>query len=230
MKKNNRVMSEFQEIPANKASISGRKLVFGHGINDANYITWLRTNGKRLYCPYYQKWHSMINRCYGKKFHKAQPTYKDCTVSKEWLSFSNFKLWMIKQDWKGKCLDKDILKPGNKHYSPETCVFVTDKLNLLLVDRKTKRSGLPRGIYFDKRKNKFVAGCSEANGKVRYLGSFLSQSKASQMYNEFKSSVIIEVANQQTDEKIKNGLLLHADEYMTQKQHEKQANWIRGTK
>ena len=31
-----------------------------------------------------------------------------------------------------KCLDKDILVQGNKVYSPNTCIFVTNDINVLL--------------------------------------------------------------------------------------------------
>ena len=109
-------------------------LVCGVGINDADYVvkkfeTIGYVDGKRKRklvwtCPYHRAWESMLKRCYSAKYQERQPTYKGCTVSDDWLTFSNFRAWMIAQDWEGKHLDKDLLFEGNKIYSTETCVFV----------------------------------------------------------------------------------------------------------
>ena len=110
-----------------------KKLVCGVGINDADYaVQKLETvgyaDGKRKQrlvwvCPYYQTWIDMLKRCYSDKLQERQPTYKGCSVSEEWLTFSAFKVWMEKQDFERKQLDKDLLFEGNKVYSAETCVF-----------------------------------------------------------------------------------------------------------
>ena len=94
-----------------------RKLVCGVGINDADYavVEWEtigyvngKQNQKRVWeCPYYKVWGSMLKRCYSDKYQERYQTYKGCTVSEEWLTFSNFKNWMEKQDWEGKHLDKE---------------------------------------------------------------------------------------------------------------------------
>lgn len=112
-----------------------KRLVYGVGNNDADYVVEKReeigyVGGKRRrklmwVCPYYQTWKDMIKRCYSTKCQEKFPTYKGCSVSADWHTFSNFKAWMEKQNWEGKQLDKDILIEGNKVYSPETCVFVS---------------------------------------------------------------------------------------------------------
>ena len=101
------------------------KLVWGVGINDADYSVCPRVDGIHINCIYYQTWQSMLERCYSSKYQAKHPTYKSCTVCEEWLHFSNFRSWMVGQNHKGKFLDKDILELGNKIYSPETCIFVT---------------------------------------------------------------------------------------------------------
>lgn len=106
-----------------------KKLIYGVGVNDSDYKVNPTVKGKRVKCPFYMKWRNMIARCYSSAYHKIKPSYKGCVVCSEWLSFSNFKSWMIKQDWKGKQLDKDIVKLGNKEYSPSTCVFVSNSVN-----------------------------------------------------------------------------------------------------
>lgn len=126
-----------------------KKLVRGVGINDAGYATQKfetvsYANGKRKrkkvwVCPYYRAWENMLSRCYSAKYQERQPAYIGCTVSEEWLTFSNFKAWMEKQEWEGKQLSKDLLFEGNKVYSAENCVFVTRAVNNLTTDSKASR-------------------------------------------------------------------------------------------
>jgi len=194
----------------NNYSIASRKPVCGVGINDANYQVTQRINGKLVLCPFYQVWVNMLERCFSNKFHKSRPTYKKCTVSKDWMIFSNFKSWMEKQEWQEKALDKDIIFPGNKHYSHEFCVFVTIRLNNLLCDHEAERGKYPIGVCFDdSAKNKFKAVCS-VNGKGKFLGRYSTPEEASQVYKKYKANHVTNIANQQTDIKIKNGLLKHA--------------------
>ena len=89
-------------------------LVFGVGLNDANYTVNPVVSGKSYLCSIYSRWQGMLERCYSKKYQVLSKTYSECTVCEEWLTFSNFKTWMEQQDWKGKQLDKDIIKKGNK--------------------------------------------------------------------------------------------------------------------
>ncbi len=198
----------FIEVPASKQSISMRGFVYGAGVNDSDYITKLQVDGKTLMCPFYIKWRNMIERCYSDKFQKIQPTYKGCSVCKEWLIFSSFKSWMIKQDWQDKQLDKDILIQGNKTYSPETCLFVTRQVNMLLNDSERHRGDFSLGVVYDKSLGKLKATCRDANGKSKHLGVFDSESKAHETYKEFKYSVIKSIANKQ-DEPLRSALLNH---------------------
>lgn len=91
-----------------------KKTIYGVGTNDANYLVV----NKGVRCPYYKKWSSMLERCFSKSLHKKHPTYIGCTVCNEWLLFSNFRSWMMKQEWVGMELDKDIISIGNKKYCP----------------------------------------------------------------------------------------------------------------
>ena len=104
--------------------MSTPKLVFGVGINDADYVvqkfeTIGYVDGKQerklvWACPYYRAWKNMLARCYYHKVQGNRPTYSGCIVSEEWLRFSNFRRWMANQDFEGKQLDKDLLFEGNK--------------------------------------------------------------------------------------------------------------------
>jgi len=188
-------MNDFIEIPASKKSLAMRKPVYGIGINDAKYIVIQLAHGKRVTCPFYRRWKDMLKRCYSDKFHEKRPTYIGCTISKEWLTFSNFKGWMIDQEWRGMALDKDLLETGNKVYSPEFCVFIPHSLNNLLCDSAAIRGEWPIGVSFHKKAGKFRAycGCGE---KSKHLGLFPSPEAASNAYQTFKSSYILEVAQE----------------------------------
>ena len=205
-------MYKFIEVPASKNSIAQRKLVYGIGINDADYSIENTNLIPRSRCPFYVKWHDMMKRCYSEKHHIENKTYINCTVTKEWLVFSKFKSWMIKQNWKGMALDKDILTYNNKIYSPDHCVFVTLELNNLLCNHFNKRGKYPIGVYYHKQNKNFIAQCT-VNTKKEFLGSYNTQEEATKVYNKFISNLIEIEANKQSDIRIKEGLLVYADKY-----------------
>ena len=77
----------------------------------------------------YATWVRMFERCYDPKFLARMPTYIGCTVTKEWHNFQVFAKWFEEHYIDGYHLDKDIKVPGNKLYSPDTCMFVTQAQN-----------------------------------------------------------------------------------------------------
>ena len=155
----------------------------------------------------------MLERCYNTKYQTKQPTYKGCTVSKEWLVFSNFKNWMVAQDWKYKELDKDLLVIGNKVYSEQTCLFITKELNNLLTTNNATRGIYKQGVCLDKRSLKFVAHCSVDN-KKKFLGSFYTEEEASQAYRLFKYNHLKAIALEQIDYRVKTALNNYASIYL----------------
>lgn len=192
------------------------KLVFGVGINDADYKVKIQEswyeNGKQKFrlvwvCPFYRKWDSMLKRCYYEKYREKHPTYVGCTVCEEWLTFSNFKKWMEKQNWQDKHLDKDILFPGNKVYSPETCVFVDAKVNKFLTERGASRGEYMIGVNWDRKVNKFKALCGDGNGKQKHLGYFDSEIEAHHAWLAFKLEQAKVLANRQTDKCVAKALI-----------------------
>jgi hypothetical protein len=198
------MMSNFPLIKANSLSLSKRRSIHGVGINDAEYIVQPTVKGVTYICPYYTKWCGMIKRCYSDKYQGKYPSYIGCTVINEWLIFSKFKEWMESQDWKGKELDKDLLIQGNKIYSPEACMFVSQAVNSLLVG--SSKAIMKRGISRHKKTNTFNARVG-INGKRKSLGYFKTKKEASEAYKTAKSENIVNVANEQCDVRIKNLLL-----------------------
>ena len=188
----------FQEFPASAKSLASRKLVRGVGVNDSDYKTMMVLNGKQIVCPFYRKWLDMIERCYSASFQEKAPTYIGCSVCDGWLVFTTFKLWMIKQDWQGKQLDKDILFQGNKIYSPESCLFVSRQINSMLLDSKSIRGEHPIGVHFNKSTGKYVSKVG-LGAKQKYLGVFDTPKEASEAYKIAKYAHIKEVALNQTE-------------------------------
>ncbi len=189
-----------------------KKLVYGVGINDADYETQSAgVSGKTAWkCPFYRKWSAMLERCYSKKSLVKNKSYAECSVCPEWLVFSNFKSWMESQDWIGKCLDKDLLVAGNKVYRPHACCFVDQKLNSFLTDRKRGRGSLMLGVSLDKETGKFKAECSNYifgdSLKGKNLGRFSSEMEAHSAWKRRKHEISCQLADIQTDDRVANAL------------------------
>lgn len=183
------------------------KLVYGVGVNDADYTVKPSPNSGRARCPFHRAWENMLSRCYNKGFLIKKQTYIGCTVCEEWLTFSNFKRWMEQQDWQGKHLDKDILFAGNKVYSPETCVFVSPSVNKFLPDRAASRGAFPIGVDFDSRINKFRARCGNPiTTNDEYLGYFNCPEDAHKAWKKRKHELACQLADLQTDERVAEAL------------------------
>ena len=164
-------MNDRVNIRANTKSIGRRKMVHGAGLNDSICKISQKINGKKAICQYYRKWADMLNRCYNPKFQERDPTYIGVTVCEEWLTFSRFKSWMETQDWEGKHLDKDLLFEGNKVYSLETCVFVSDRVNVFTINSGKARGNYLVGCSWNKNVEKFSSRCNNPfTRKYEYLG------------------------------------------------------------
>ena len=184
-----------------------RKLVYGVGINDAEYFVKPVVNGKRDLCKFYDTWVHMLARCFSKKVHARQKTYEGCSVCDEWLTFSKFKGWMQTQDWTGKELDKDIINFGNKKYSPDNCAFVSSKTNCFVTEIRVTNGDLPIGVYFNKPSKKFLAQCyNPFTGKNENLGRFICKNQAHQAWKKRKHELACQLAEIQTDDRVANAL------------------------
>lgn len=178
-----------------------RKLVYGWGVNDADYVVKPKspTTGKGVVCPAYNRWVGMLERAFCPKCHVRQPTYVGTTICEEWRSFMAFRAWYLAQeaelgDLTDLAIDKDILTPGNKHYSPENCVFVPQSLNSLLNHYGARLGAYPKGVAFHKPSGRLQAQVCE-NGKGRYLGLFDTPEEASLAYRKAKMRLVLQEAD-----------------------------------
>ena len=185
------------------------KLIKGWGVNDVDYTTNKCTTvggkNKRVWiCPYYLKWVSMIGRCYT----DDRPTYRDCTITEDWKYLSNFIKWVDSQpnrDWENCDLDKDFIVNSNKQYSPETCVFIPNRVNGFIRDKSNARGMYMLGVCYDEKSKKrpYKSCCGNPfTGKQEYLGVFATELEAHKAWQSKKHEFALKLADTQLDTRV----------------------------
>lgn len=154
--------------------------VYGVGyLGDGDFRAYINNQQTKEY----RHWISMMTRCYSEKFHIRNLTYKGCEVCEDWHNFQNFARWLVAQTYHDHNyhLDKDILKRGNKIYSPEYCCLVPIEINSMLTDSKAARGDYPVGVNFHKHTGKFQSRINISKKSI-YLGVFDNPSDAHNAY------------------------------------------------
>lgn len=149
----------------------------------------------------YNLWSGMMTRAYNPKYHEKKPTYKDVTVCDEWLHMDNFSDWCQEQiGYKadGFQLDKDILKKGNKTYTPELCVFVPTEINSQLTKAGSRRGEYPIGVSWHSEHEKFMA-CLREDKRTKHIGYFSCPTKAFEAYKYAKEKYLKKLADKYRD-------------------------------
>ena len=163
-------------------------------LGEGKYKT--RENGKQTKC--YDTWNNMLKRCYNPKCQEKHSTYKECEVCEEWHNFQTFAHWYNDNYYEVQGermhLDKDILFKGNKIYSPKTCVFVPERINLLFTKSNKSRGNDPIGTHQLPDGN-YEAYCSNGEGSD-YLGRFDNINDAFHIYKVHKEKIIKQVADE----------------------------------
>lgn len=162
-----------------------RKLVCGIGINDYDGI--VKIEGKMT--KSYRVWYSMLNRCYSTKYHKNKPTYIKCEVCDDWKYFSRFKTWFDENypniDGIELQLDKDLIGGESKFYSPETCVFLPNKINSFVSNKKINNQSGYVGVSWNKQSSKWVVNITDfETAKYKRYGYFKNIEDAAKAYEE----------------------------------------------
>lgn len=180
-----------------------KKLLYGVGNCDSGVFaaSTERCNGRSNDTKLYKLWSGILQRSYSKTLHKRRPTYKNCKVSENFKNFQYFAEWCQNQIGFGKSgfhLDKDILSSGDKLYSEDTCVFVPHQINTVFLTSSGKKSGLPRGVIFDKVSKLFVAKVT-VDRVQKYLGHFPDADSAFAAYKVAKEAKIKSLAEEYKD-------------------------------
>lgn len=190
---NEEIKTNYNIIKNGNLKIDAYPSVFGVGITGDEKTK----DSKGRYIDSYRTWQNMLQRCYDDEFKIKHSTYKHCEVCEEWLYYSNFKKWYEENyyivDNERMSLDKDILVKGNKIYSPDTCVFVPQKINSLFTKRDNDRGDFPLGVSFCKCTQRYRSVCNYL-GQKHHLGRYNNIEDAFNSYKEFKEMSIKEVA------------------------------------
>lgn len=157
--------------------------------------------GEGIFTPndkWYQMWRSMLCRTIYTN-NKSANCYSDISVCEEWHNYQNFARWCKDNYYEVNDekmnLDKDTLVKGNKIYSPDTCVFVPYRVNMIFVNNRGLRGDCPVGVSYDSSRDKFSAQCSTVD-KYIHLGRYDSKNEAFYVYKTFKEKHMKEVAEE----------------------------------
>ena len=129
----------------------------------------------------YNTWKGMIFRTTQKCWERF-PTYAGTTVDDSWLKLSNF-VRDIKElsgydEWVSSeprmmMLDKDTIVNGNKHYSKETCCFITAKESCLDVNKRHPECVNNARNYSIKKTSVPVKITNKATGEEKFFTSLI---------------------------------------------------------
>ena len=192
--------------------------VYGVGIIGAKYPSSISGRNTKEY----MLWIDMLKRCYSDTnvcdtSKKRYPTYKGCKVSDNFKSYEYFYEWCHSQIGFGVegngnpfQLDKDLLIKGNKVYSEDSCVFLPQEINKVLVKRENMRGEHLIGVCWHNTSKSFMATVSKNKGKRENLGLFKTELEAFNAYKKAKESFVKEQANKfksQIDPRAYNALI-----------------------
>ena len=107
----------------------------------------------------------------------------------------------------GKSLDKDIIAPGSKLYSPETCAFVLKATNNFVTASDASRGAYPIGVSLHKPTGKYQARCRNPfSGEQEYLGLFSTPEEAHEAWRKRKYDLAQLAAATESDPRVVEAL------------------------
>ena len=152
-------------------------------LGQGEYKSEHRENGKRVHHKSYSIWSGMHDRA--GNFDGRHPSYKDVYVCDEWCNYQNFAKWYeerdivnIKNDF--MCIDKDLLHPSSRVYSPDTCCLIPNRINEIFKDYDNyskNNHGLPIGVMFRNEKDRKSVGFKVIKRELNHKGATIYTSK-----------------------------------------------------
>lgn len=144
---------------------------------------------------HYIIWANILCRCYYEKNRHLNSSYEGCGMVDNWHNLQWFSEWYYDNvydagDGGRLHVDKDILFKDNKLYSPETCIMVPQRINMLFMKKsRITDADLPAGI------RRTMSGFS-AEYNTKYLGVYEKLDKAIEQYEIEKRIHIKELADE----------------------------------
>jgi hypothetical protein len=137
-------------------------------------------------------WNNLETRTDGrhkdKCYDNAENGFKDFQEFAEWCQ-PQFGYMHVEQSGKFWQLDKDIIVPDNKVYSPDTCCFVPGRVNSALIEQRSEQ-GLPLGVSFNTNGERFVARYRNAQGRRVHIGVYDTPESAHSAWYSHKREAI----------------------------------------
>ena len=195
--------------------------VYGeHGyMGEGKYSTLYNKNSRIAF----EMWSGLHER--SGNFDGRHPAYADVSVDENWYNFQNFHKWFDENYYEIEgevmSLDKDILYPGNRVYSPDKCIIIPLKINdVFITGNQTEDSKkLPVGI--SKRINPksvtyraTVMSVNDENIRQIFQKVFKTIDEAMIYYIEHKIKMINFIANKYKDKlpiEIYNAIINYRD-------------------
>lgn len=155
----------------NKLHSCHRSLVYGVGINDMP-VGWIGASSYNT--RLYNTWKAMLYRTTQQCWEEL-PCYYGTTVCNEWVYLSNFEKDIQELDgyslWKnnpntGVMLDKDTKVLGNKHYSKDTCCFLSHADSNRDVYNRHPESQLKAAMAFGDKYGKPIRAININDGSI----------------------------------------------------------------
>ena len=119
---------------------------------------------------------------------------------------------METQDWEGKQLDKDLLVYKNKVYSPDTCVFISQKLNIFITKGRNNKD-TPIGVSYRKNQRTrseelkpYTSAISSKEKRTPYHGSYTTALEAHRVWQRAKLLQILEFIATENEDLVVKGL------------------------
>jgi hypothetical protein len=146
----------------------------------------------------YKEWTNILARCYKEHHRLFFLSYADCYICEEWKCFQNFAEWYDDNYYdigEGRMhLDKDIICAGNKEYSPDKCIFVPQRINLIFMESKNRKYDLPTGVSYSSNKQKY---CVSYGGVPQ--GTYETLEEAVKVHSREKRKHVKQVADEYKD-------------------------------
>jgi hypothetical protein len=173
--------------------------------------------GKVFHTRLGQLYRGMVERSTNNSYvQRNNKAYASCTMAEEWQDFNNFAFWAMSQkgynqlDCKGAYfeLDSDLFRQGNKLYSPSTCCFIPQEINVFIASKKDV-GALPTGVSKSANKNKYVAKIG-IDGRQVHLGTYSTLQQAVNVYKARKARqavILVEKYQNQLDGYVREALL-----------------------
>lgn len=167
------------------------------------WVWYVGSGGTRQYTKAGILWWCRISRCKeGGAHQRNNPNYAG--IKNEFVDFQQFCEWCQSQIGYGAQnfnLDKDLLSTDEKAYSPETCVFLPQQINVFIVARKRGQWQWPRGVSYFKRAKLFRTEC-DPSGFCEYkkhVGYFRTSEEAFAAYKQRKEEIAVRLAEKWKD-------------------------------